>query len=249
VRHYRRFSDVSVSEKLLNSMFLLMMGTAYLFALLHMYYSHEGRDGEPGLSAQDVIIAYYGKHEQTRLGAAIKGPMGSNFPSEQAQQDVMNWISSGADETAYHERIAPILENNCVMCHSVNSGMPLPSLETYADVMRLTEMDTGASVPALVRVSHIHLFGIAFILFFVGRIFLLCEMPPLWKRVAVIIPFVTVLIDILAWYVTKVVPGFAYVVIIAGGLMGMSLWLQILVSGYQMWFYESKEEVKEKEEV
>ena len=234
--HYRRFSDASVSEKLLDSMFLLMIGVAYFFALLHMYYSHEGRDGKPGLSVQDIVIAYHGSHNQTRLGAAINGPMGPNLPSDAAKREVLDWIGNGADESMYKTRIRPIFEDNCIMCHSAASGMNIPPLETYADVTILTEMDTGATIPALVRVSHIHLFGIAFILFFVGRIFLLCEMPVMWKRIAVVIPFVAVLLDILSWYITKIVPNFAYVVIFAGGLMGISLWLQIVLSGYQMWF-------------
>ncbi|MCF6209029.1 MAG: hypothetical protein L3J61_06590 [Ghiorsea sp.] len=240
MRHYRRFSDVSVSEKILDTMFLLMIGLAYFFALLNTYYTHEGRDGEPGLSVKDVMIAYNGAHEQTRLGAAVMGSMVGNFPSEQTKQEVLRWISSGTSESGYESKVRPILERNCIMCHSQESGMPVPSLETYSDVMALTEMDTGASIPTLVRVSHIHLFGIAFILFFVGRIFLLCEMPVLWKRIAVVIPFVAIIIDIMAWYITKVVPGFAYVVVFAGGLMGLSLWLQILLSGYQMWFLKSK---------
>jgi hypothetical protein len=93
-----------------------------------------------------------------------------------------------------------------------------------------------------VRVSHIHLFGIAFILFFVGRIFILCEMAPMMKRVMVIVPFVAILLDILSWYITKVIPGFSYVVVAAGGLMGLSLCIQIVVSLYQMWFYKAKVE-------
>ena len=234
--HYRRFSDISVSERLLDSMFLLMIGVAYLFALLHMYYSHQGRDGKEGLSVDDVMIAYYGAHDQTRMGVAINGPMAANFPSETAKLEVLSWINEGSDEEAYNAKIKPILENNCIMCHSAESGMTIAPLTTYKEVAALTEMDTGASVPSLVRVSHIHLFGIAFILFFVGKIFLLCEIPAVWKRIAVIIPFVAVLIDIFAWYITKVIPGFAYVVVFAGGLMGVSLWVQILLSSYQMWF-------------
>ncbi len=217
-------------------MFLLMIGIAYLFALVHMYHSHQGRDGNPGLSVDDVMIAYYGSHNQTRLGAAINGPMATNFPSEVAKLEVLSWISDGADEEGYEAKVRPIFEDNCIMCHSAESGMGIAPLGSYKEVSDLTVTDTGASIPSLVRVSHIHLFGIAFILFFVGKIFLLCEMPPLWKRVAVIIPFVAVLIDIFAWYITKVIPGFAYVVVFAGGLMGISLWVQILVSGYQMWF-------------
>ena len=106
--------------------------------------------------------------------------------------------------------------------------------------MMLTKVDEGASIESLVRVSHIHLFGIAFILFFVGRIFILCEMPVTIKRITVAIPFIAILLDILSWYATKAIPGFAYVVVIAGGLMGVSLSIQILVSLYQMWFIKVK---------
>lgn len=77
--HYRRFADASVSEKILDTMFLATIGLGYLFALAHTYFSHEGRDGQPGLSVEDVKIAYYGEHQQTRLGAALNGSMAGNL--------------------------------------------------------------------------------------------------------------------------------------------------------------------------
>ncbi|MDQ6999820.1 MAG: hypothetical protein Q9M12_02915 [Mariprofundus sp.] len=237
---YKRFCDASVSEKILDSMFLITIGLAYLFALLNLYYTHQGRDGEPGLSVKDVMLAYHGSHNQTRLGAAINGPMESNLPNPAAKQDILDWISHGATEEEFHEKVEPILQNNCVMCHSAESGMSIPHFTSYAEVVKLTETDTGATIPALVRVTHIHLFGIAFILFFVGRIFILCEMPVWLKRITVAIPFVFLLMDILSWYVTKIVPGFAYVVVANGALMGIAFGGQVLTSLYQMWFYKPR---------
>ena len=238
--HYRRFSDASVSEKILDTMFLITIGLGYLFALVHTFFSHEGRDGQPGLSVEDVKIAYYGEHQQTRLGAALNGSMGGNLETPEQKQIITNWIENGTDEAEFDQSVAPILNDNCIGCHSVEAEMGLPPLTGYDDVMKLTHADTGASIQNLVRVSHIHLFGIAFILFFVGRIFILCEMPITIKRITVAIPFLAILIDILSWYVTKTIPGFAYVVVVAGGLMGLSLGMQILVSMYQMWFYKPK---------
>ena len=49
------------------------------------------------------------------------------------------------------------------------------------------------------------------------------------------IPFLFLLMDILSWFVTRSYPAFAYVVVVNGGLMGISLWIQILLSIYQMW--------------
>ncbi|WP_305906891.1 hypothetical protein Q9L42_018645 [Methylomarinum sp. Ch1-1] len=71
----------------------------------------------------------------------------------------------------------------------------------------------------------------------IGKIFILTELNPILKRTIVAIPFVAMVIDISSWYITTIIPWFAYVVVTAGGLLGLSLATQILVSLYQMWFY------------
>ncbi|WP_243217334.1 hypothetical protein [Methylobacter sp. S3L5C] len=70
--------------------------------------------------------------------------------------------------------------------------------------------------------------------------FLLCDLNVYVKRVAVVIPFAAMLLDILSWFITKSTPAFAYVVVYSGALMGLSMGLQILLSIYQMWFYSRK---------
>jgi len=241
---FRRFTDLSVSERMLFTIFLITIGLGYLFALAHTYYSHANRDGEPGLSVEDIKIAYYGKSEITRLGAGLNAGMADNLEFPQQKDIIFNWIENGADEKTFNDKVAPILNENCIACHSEESGMGLPPMTSYKKVRELTKTDTGVSIKTLVRVSHIHMFGIAFILFFVGRIFVLSEIPVTLKRVMVIVPFLAILLDILSWYLTKFIPGFAYVVVLAGGLMGISLAAQILLSIYQMWFYKPHKRVE-----
>ncbi|MFA5922624.1 MAG: hypothetical protein WC856_15265 [Methylococcaceae bacterium] len=53
---YTRFKDISVSERILNTVFLLTIGLGYLMALANMYYTHQGLDGKVGLSVEDVVI-------------------------------------------------------------------------------------------------------------------------------------------------------------------------------------------------
>ena len=238
--HFRRFSDASTSEKILDTMFLITIGVGYLFALLNLYYTHEGRDGKPGLSVKDVTLAYYGSHNQTRLGAAINGPMASNLPNKAAKTTILDWIQHGATEAEYEDKVKPIIQNNCLMCHSAESGMSIPHFESYEQLLEVTATDTGATIPALVRVSHIHLFGIAFILFLIGRIFILCELPVMFKRIVVAAPFVFLLLDISSWFITKIIPDFAYVVIGAGAVVGITFSLQLFISIYQMWVYKPK---------
>lgn len=235
-KRYSRFSDISTSERILNTVFLLTIGLGYLMALINMYYSHQGRDGKPGLSLQDIVIMYHGSNNQTRLGSAINGIMEPNLKFKSDKEVILKWISNGAGLPGYEQDIAPILNRDCVGCHNPTINPALPDLRNYPGAAEVAHTG-GASLPVLVRVSHIHLFGIAFILFFIGKIFLLCDMNIYVKRVAVIIPFIAMLLDVLSWFVTKWFSGFAYVVVMSGALMGMSMGIQILLSIYQMWFY------------
>ncbi len=238
--HYSRFSDISTSEKILNTVFLLTIGLGYLMALVNMYYTHQGRDGKPGLTIEDIVIQYHGSKEQTRLGTAISGIMEPNLKYKSDKEIILKWINEGADEQGYDQTVAPILNRDCIICHTPAINPSLPDLTNFKGVAEVAHSG-GAPVSSLVKVSHIHLFGIAFILYFIGRIFLLCEMNVYVKRIAVIIPFVAMLLDVVSWFLTKTNAGFAYVVVLSGALMGLSMSMQILMSLYQMWFWTSEE--------
>ncbi len=242
---YRRFKDISVSERILNTVFLLTIGLGYVAALANLYYTHQGLDGKSGLSIEDVVISYHGGNDQTRLGTAINGIMKSNLKYSSDKDVIMKWIHEGADEPGYDADIAPILNRDCVICHSPTVNPSLPDLTHYSTVSEVAHAG-GASIPTLVRVSHIHLFGIAFILFFIGKIFLLCDLNVYVKRVAVVIPFAAMLLDIISWFITKEISSFAYVVVFSGTLMGLSMGLQILLSIYQMWFFSDKAKIPDK---
>lgn len=234
---YTRFRDISVSERILNTVFLLTVGLGYLVALGNLYYTHQGRDGVAGLSLNDIVINYHGSNGQTRLGAAINGIMEPNLTYRNDKDVILKWLKNGADEPEYIEKIAPILNRDCIKCHTPAINPSLPDLTSYASVAEVAHSG-GVSYPHLIKVSHIHLFGIAFILYFIGRIFLLCDINVIVKRVAVVIPFIAMLLDVLSWFITKSIPSFAYVVVASGALMGISMGMQIMLSIYQMWFYQ-----------
>jgi hypothetical protein len=233
-----RFRDISVSERILNTVFLLAIGVGYLVALSNLYLTHQGRDSKEGLSIEDVVVYYHGSQAQTRLGNAITGIMEPNLKVKSDKDVILKWIKAGADEAGYDQKIAPILNRDCVTCHSADAS-PLPDLSNYAGVSEVAHAG-GATVPNLIRISHIHLFGITFILFFVGKLFILCDINIYVKRIAVIIPFLAMFIDVLSWFITRHVPAFAYVVVISGALMGISIGMQLLISIYQMWFFKEK---------
>lgn len=129
----------------------------------------------------------------------------------------------------------PILTQACAGCHSVAAGTGLPSLISYTEVARYTVVDLGQSIKSLVRVSHIHLFGISFIFMFTSLIFVFSEIPVSVRTLLVAIPFLAIWLDVGSWWFTKHDPIFASIVIGGGMLMGLSLALQIGISIYEMW--------------
>jgi hypothetical protein len=231
----RRFYDCTVSEKLLYASFLLLVGLGYLMATAYLYVAHEMHDGKPGLSIEDVADSYYGNRSGTRLEAAIRGPM-SGYLQEQDRNIMVKWLKSGAPEADYDKQIKPILENSCLACHSKASGLNLPDFSTYEGLHKFSEVDTGMSIASLLKLSHIHLFGISLMLFMLGYIFIQSEVNVWFKRFLVVSPMLAVFVDVLSWFLTKWDPVYAYTVVIAGAVLGLSMAMQILISLYQIWF-------------
>lgn len=231
----RRFYDCTLNEKLLYSAFLLMMGIAYLMALTYLYTSYDGIDGKPGLSVEDVASNYYGNRSGTRLESALRGSMAAYIDTEQ-RHHVIAWLQSGAPQADYQSIIQPIFSDRCVMCHSGNSSLQIPDLSHYEGVMTTADIDTGVSLHSLMKVSHIHLFGVALVALGIGLVFRFALLPAWFQHSLTLTPFIAIFIDIAAWFFTKWDPVYAYIVIIAGAFLGLSWALQICISLYQIWF-------------
>jgi len=235
---YRRFKDISVSERILNTVFLLTIGLGYLAALANMYYTIKGLMAKPDFLLKMSSSVIMVETTKPVLGTAINGIMKSNLKYISDKDVILHWIHHGADEPEYIEKIAPILNRDCVICHTPSVNPSLPDLTHYATVSEIAHAG-GATIPTLVRVSHIHLFGIALFYFFIGKIFCFV-ISCLRKRVAVVIPFGCNAIGCCVMVYHQGDSSFAYVVIFSGALMGLSMGLQILLSIYQMWFFSNK---------
>lgn len=237
----RRFYDCTLNEKLLYSSFLLLMGLAYLMALAYLYTSFDGIDGKPGLSVEDIVDNYYGNRSGTRLESAMRGSMAGYIETEQ-RSHIVKWLKSGASKSGYESTVQPILSERCVSCHSAASGLDVPDFTSYQGIKEVANVDTGVSLHSLMKVSHIHLFGIGLVALGIGLVFRFTLLPSWFQYTLTLLPFVAIFSDISAWFLTKWDPVYAYTVIIAGGLLGLSWALQITISLYQIWFLRCRPE-------
>ena len=237
------FSHLPLSQRMVYTMALLTLGVGYLFAMIQIFVTHTGLDGKTGLTVADLRIAYSGKQGSTRLETALMGPMQSMLPAEE-RKVILTWANSDATREGWEQKVKPIMDNRCIACHN-GSDPHRPDFTKWDGVSQMVSKDTGMSMATLVRVSHIHLFGLTFIFFIVSSIFVHAYIKPLWVKCAVIVlPFLSIMMDIGSWYLTKFWPGLAVMVIVSGGLMGLSFLVQWVTSIYQMWLYKPPAELQ-----
>ncbi len=229
------FKFLPMSMRVLFSAVLLVFGLAYCMAMIQVWESHAGKDGDPMLSGKDLMIAYSGNPDGTKLETALRGPMAEMLPAEK-RQVIFDWLHAGAKTDEIAGKIDPIMQEHCVACHNPEVNPHLPNFTTPDGLKSVTTKDEGMTIPTLVRVSHIHLFSITFIFFIVGFIFTHALVRPTWlKCVVIATPFLSLITDVASWYLTKVWDGFAWMVIISGAFMGVAFTIMWFTSMYQMW--------------
>lgn len=236
-RLFLHYSELPYSQRVLYTATLLVLGLGYLFGLIYVFHSYAGRGGgNPWmLSYNDLVVAYSGSGKDSRLEGALRGPMSTMLSRDQANA-LVAWVRDGASQAKYETDVKPLLEQRCLSCHD-GSNPHIPKLSSFDDVKKVTEVDRGADIFTLVRVSHIHLFGLTFIFFIMGLMYTHAYVRPVWFKCAVVaLPFIAVVLDVSSWYFTKLFHPFAWVVFIAGGVMAFSFTIMWLTVIYQMWF-------------
>jgi len=235
---YTPLKDHDTPIKVLFTGYLCTVGVGYLFALIQILFTHGMADGKFGLSIEDIVYSYYGNRSGTVMENQLNGAMKANAPDEERFK-IIEWVRAGADAEDYKDNsIEKIIESRCVMCHNENAGS-LPNFKDFDVLKSYTTEDTGATFASLTRVSHIHLFGISFIFMFVGLIFSFAETTPTpYKCVAIGMPYAFLLADILSWWLTKIHPMFAWLVILAGMGMGVSFAFMWVTSILEMWLFK-----------
>ena len=230
--------DHDTPIKVLFTGYLCTVGIGYLFALIQILFTHGMADGKFGLSVDDIVYSYYGNRSGTVLETQLNGPMKENAP-DQERFKIMEWVREGADSEAYKDDgIEKIIESRCVMCHNKEAS-GVPSFSNFEGLKPYTTQDTGATFASLTRVSHIHLFGISFIFMFVGLIFSFAETPTTqYKCIAIGMPYGFLIADIMSWWLTKIHPMFAWLVIFAGMGMGISFMFMWVTSILEMWLFK-----------
>jgi len=229
--------DFDSPVKVLFTGYLTAVALGYFFALVQILFTHGMADGEFGLSVDDIVYSYYGNRSGTVLETKLNGSMKDNA-TEHERFVIMQWDRDGAIQSEYISTgVKKIIDTKCIMCHN-EAASGIPDFTDFAALKELTVQDEGATFASLTRVSHIHLFGISFIFMFVGLIFSFAETSTnKYKCIAIGMPYTFLVVDILSWWLTKLHPMFAWLVIFAGGGMAIAFAFMWAVSILEMWLF------------
>jgi hypothetical protein len=229
-------ADLALPIKTLFTGYLLTIGLGLLFAGAQIMLTHGMADGKLGLSVDDIVYSYHGNHDgpdASKLEAKLHGSMSENAPAE-IRMALIKWAVNGAPEAEWASDIKPKVDQYCGPCHANMPG--LANITDKAVMDQMTKRDEGASFATLTRVSHIHLFGISFIFFFVGWIFTYATgISSKIKAILIFTPFAFLMVDVASWWLTKMNPNFAWLVIIGGFGYSLASTIMIFTSLYQMW--------------
>ncbi len=236
-RDFSSLKQLDTPVKVLFTGYLSTVAVGYLMALIQILFTHGMADGKFGLSIDDIVYSYYGNRSGSVIETQLNGSMKENA-SEQERFLIMQWVRDGADQADYAKSgVQAVIEQRCVTCH--NKDASIPNFSDFNVIKELAKEDNGATFSSLTRVSHIHLFGISFIFMFVGLIFSFAETSTTkYKSIAIGMPYVFLLVDILSWWLTKLHPMFAWLVILAGAGMGVSFFFMWTVSILEMWAFD-----------
>lgn len=221
------------SLKALFTGYLLVIGVGLCMAGLQIMLTHGMADGKVGLSKNDIVYSYYGDRTHSKLESKLNGSMKANAP-DAVREDIIQWVRKGAPKEAWDAHYKDVFAQHCVVCHSAIPG--IPNFKNFEEVQKVAATSEGATIQSLTRVSHIHLFGISFIFFFIGFIFSFAvNVPKTLKIIAIAFPFAFLIIDILSWWLTKLSPNFAWLTIIGGIGYSLASTYMWFVSMYQMY--------------
>jgi uncharacterized membrane protein len=238
-----RLRTLPIAARVLLTGFLLAMVAGFVAAQVNLRLQHADLDGEPGLSLEDVEIAFHGKPGSTLLTSKI-APGGSMaryipLPADRARLD--DWVAGGATRANFAP-VAQTLDRLCVRCHNPGGEMAqvpfAPSRAEGAEfelVAPTTEPDRGISYASLARSSHAHLFGMSVLYLLAGGIFLLTDSGSRTKVVIAALPFVAMFLDIGCWWLTKLHAGFAPGIVAGGALLGVSFAVLTLRPLWELW--------------
>jgi cytochrome c5 len=234
-RETKGLAGIPLASKLALTVLLVVAGAGYLLGFLNIYLTYSPVDQKPGMSLEDISMSFYGARGGTKLEKSIDGSMRQYLASDAEYQAVKDWLAGGATEMGFAQ-IKPIFDASCSSCHSTEAAVADVVTADYADLAPLLKQDTGKSVPRLVSISHTHVLATLAVIFLLVFIFSFARYPQGLKGLVMVFAGLAILLDVGSWWLAKLSPALAILVILGGVSLALSFLALIVLSLVDLWF-------------
>jgi len=231
-----RLNNLSFHSKLGLSGLLItiILGVLSAATLIGLLYS--SADSGFNLPEMDKVQA---KYSSSLLVGAMKTSMYQHVTVDEDIDLVADWVKQGAiNNDFFRDEVMLVMENDCQSCHSRSSTMTgaIPSipLSNYEDIKRYTER--GFSWAHMAKVAHIHLLGIAMLMGIVTLILSISSYQNTIKMGLICVAWITLWLDISAWWLAKFSTSFAYLIALAGTIEIASIITICILCLFDLWF-------------
>src|SRR5581483_2075623 len=127
-----RLARLGLPARLLVTLFVVCIGAGYFSALLQLHTVHGSRE--------DVVAAFHGSPDRTRLVVMAEGDMRQHLKTDAELEAIRRWVAAGTPRESW-EPVHEILSARCVRCHSEGKEKEDAPLVSYEDVTRETRIE------------------------------------------------------------------------------------------------------------
>jgi hypothetical protein len=137
-------------------------------------------------------------------------------------------------------KLTSILNDRCFRCHKpdgVGKAKEFP-LNDYAKLkpyVQASETSTRMSIDKLAQTTHVHLLGFSMLYGLTGLLFAFTSYPGLARAIIAPLPLVAQVVDISCWWLARLDPFFAHVIVCTGGIVAAGLMLQIVLTLFNLY--------------
>jgi len=236
--------------------FLILTLLGGLFASgQHMRHHHENRDGQPGVSMEDLVGAYHGVDITAPMITALESDHPNELDestdnplSDASRMVLLDWLNSNRISEDYDNLdlgdMAPaeIIAMNCLDCHSRNADMgdgigeTMP-LEYWDDVEKVSfsRQISPASIDIMIASTHTHALGMVMLALITVLLIGASSIRRPIVGVLVLVMGVGLFLDLSAWWLARVNPLFVWFIIVGGLMFFISLGLMLLGVLVDLW--------------
>ncbi len=137
-------------------------------------------------------------------------------------------------------KVTSLLTDRCIRCHKPDGvgkakDFPLNDYAKLKPYVMAAESSTRMSTEKLAQTTHVHLLGFSMLYGLTGLIFAFTSYPGLVRFVIAPLPLVAQVADISCWWLARLDPLYAHVIVFTGAAVAAGLMLQIALTLFNLY--------------